>query len=379
MSLRVPPCADTRGIAPSDGRSTGPSVTRRRIPAAVLAATLLLASGSGMAASTCKLGKLAEWTVRTGTPQVIVDGALNGKPTGILLDTGAAYSMVLYSVATELGLALRPYGGVRMFGVGGETNVNAARIDEFRIGDTVRRDWLVVVGGEADTFKGIGFILGEDFLGKVDIEFDLAHHAVRLFVPKDCAGAPLAYWATDGFGAVALDDSSSAHNQIMLTVQVNGRPVLAQLDSGAVTTIMTKVDAARLGVTPETPGVAPVGVGGGLGPRTMQLWNGPFASFSIGDETIRDTTIRFADLWRDATRTSTGGRTRQSVDVMPGMLLGADFLRSHRVLISNSQHRMYFTYAGGPVFSAPTTIGETDDDGNDAPVPGRADNPGAGK
>jgi len=123
------------------------------------------------------------------------------------------------------------------------------------------------------------------------------------------------------------------------------------LDSGAATTIMTKVDAARLGVTPETPGVVEVGVGGGLGPRHMPFWNGPFASFSIGDETIRDTTIRFADLWKGMPHDSTGSRIPQTAAAMPGMLLGADFLRSHRVLISNSQHRMYFTYAGGPVFS----------------------------
>ena len=34
------------------------------------------------------------------------------------------------------------------------------------------------------------------------------------------------------------------------------------------------------------------------------------------------------------------------------MLLGADFLRSHRVLIAHSQQQMYFTYAGGTVFRA---------------------------
>jgi hypothetical protein len=32
------------------------------------------------------------------------------------------------------------------------------------------------------------------------------------------------------------------------------------------------------------------------------------------------------------------------------MLLGADFFLSHHILISNSQHKLYFTYNGGPVF-----------------------------
>jgi hypothetical protein len=36
------------------------------------------------------------------------------------------------------------------------------------------------------------------------------------------------------------------------------------------------------------------------------------------------------------------------------MLLGADFLRSHRVLIAHSQRKMYFTHAGGTVFQVDT-------------------------
>jgi hypothetical protein len=35
------------------------------------------------------------------------------------------------------------------------------------------------------------------------------------------------------------------------------------------------------------------------------------------------------------------------------MLLGADFLRAHRVLVSHSQRKMYFTYLGSPVFAMP--------------------------
>ncbi|MEA1674201.1 hypothetical protein [Nitrospirillum sp. BR 11163] len=35
---------------------------------------------------------------------------------------------------------------------------------------------------------------------------------------------------------------------------------------------------------------------------------------------------------------------------MPDMLLGLDFLRAHRMFVAHSQHRIYFTYVGGPVF-----------------------------
>jgi hypothetical protein len=44
------------------------------------------------------------------------------------------------------------------------------------------------------------------------------------------------------------------------------------------------------------------------------------------------------------------------LDGLPSMLLGVDFLRSHRVLVAHSQRRIYFTHNGGPVFqlSRPT-------------------------
>jgi hypothetical protein len=41
------------------------------------------------------------------------------------------------------------------------------------------------------------------------------------------------------------------------------------------------------------------------------------------------------------------------------MILGGDFFISHHVYLSNSQHRIYFTCSGGPVFDlriAPTAV-----------------------
>jgi hypothetical protein len=34
----------------------------------------------------------------------------------------------------------------------------------------------------------------------------------------------------------------------------------------------------------------------------------------------------------------------------PEVILGTDFLRSHRVLVARSQRKVYFTYVGGTVF-----------------------------
>jgi hypothetical protein len=201
---------------------------------------------------------------------------------------------------------------------------------------------------------------------------------VRLFVAKDCSGVPLAYWATEGIGDVEIDGSASSSDKIIVTVEVNGKPVEALLDSGASRSVLDRNEAARLGVTPQMQGVAQAGSGGGLGERAVVHWTGQFESFAIGNEAIKDTTISFADLWKDATTVETGSHVPKKLFGLPGMLLGVDFLRSHRVLVAHSQHRMYFTYAGGPVFASVDSLG-TKQKGADAerPAPGRASGPGA--
>ena len=73
----------------------------------------------------------------------------------------------------------------------------------------------------------------------------------------------------------------------------------------------------------------------------------------IGTESINHAHIYFGDLYRGQTYTSIGSRLSKSVETAKPMLLGADFLRAHRVLVSHSQHKMYFTYLGGPVFASP--------------------------
>jgi hypothetical protein len=135
-----------------------------------------------------------------------------------------------------------------------------------------------------------------------------------------------------------------------MTVAINGKPVRAELDSGASYSVLSRADAARLGVTPESPGVVAGGCVTGEGKRQIDSWIGLFESFAIGNEIIRNPRIRFADLWQYTTYTETGSRLPARFAGQPDMLLGADFLRAHRVLIARSQRKMYFTHAGGTVF-----------------------------
>lgn len=310
----------------------------------------LVTGMAGPAPARCTLTRLAEWPVTLDRGHLVIDGSVNGRKVGIMLDTGS--DTFLFRSATErLGLAHRAARGRRTFGIGGETYVEETLVDEVRIGEVKRRNWRMPVAGERSFGDNIDLVLGEDFFEQADVEFDLPHGAVRLFRPEGCEGAALGYWAARGAGQVDLEPAYNAGQRIVVPVRINGRPLHALVDSGAGVSTLDKPVAERLGVTPDSSGVEFAGVSGGLGAKPVDTWIAPLQAFTIGDETISDTSIRFADLFGDARYTPTGSHLSVRLQGTPDLLLGADFLRAHRVLVSHSQRRLYFTYEGGPVFA----------------------------
>jgi Aspartyl protease len=331
---------------------------RTPLVASVVIGMASAVGSAGVGASSCKLVKVEEWPVRLQRNRVLVEGAINDHAVNVALDTGAMKTLIFRAAAVRLGVPLSAAND-RMFGVGGETKVDAAWVDEFRVGQAVQKDLRILVAGEHDPGDDIGILLGEDFFQRFDVEFDLAHHAVRLFQPKDCDGVSLAYWAPSGFSEVEIEALDANRPEIVLTVLINGQSLTAKLDSGSALSLLDKVEAEHVGVTPETPGVVASGRSSGMGKNTVDTWIGPFRSFTIGNETIRDTQIRFGDPYKDVTSRFTGSNLSHKIQQWHSMLLGADFLRSHRVLVAHSQRKIFFTYAGGPVFqlNRPSTPG----------------------
>ena len=314
----------------------------------VLALVLLTASAAANAATPahkCKYSRIAEMPVWIQNGKPVTEGSINGRKVGILLDTGSGPSIVHRSTVEKLGLTPVDVAGLRMFGTGGETAARAVLIDEFKFGQAVRKEWRVLVSGEGTLGSNIGVVLGYDFFQNVDVEFDLPGGAVRFFQAEDCDNVALSYWTREPAGQVAIEPGS----QLELTVQLNGKPTRAQLDSGASTSVIESELASQLGVTAKSPGVVPGGCSSGLGRNPIESWIGQFETFAIGHELIRSPRLRFAELWKDINTTAISG-IGKAMEGLPAMLLGADFLRTHRVLIAHSQRKIYFTYAGGTVF-----------------------------
>ena len=323
---------------------------RSRLTGATAVLVLAMVSSMAAARSNCRLEQIDEWPVRQVQNHLIVDGTVNGQRVDVMLGTGAQQTVMLRSAAERLHLHRKWTNGFPMLGIGGQSRLETATVDDIGFGRFAGKGWRLLVPIDQNLGEGFDIVLGDDFFHAVDVEFDLAHNVVRLFRPRDCDGASLAYWAPASATEVAMERVLDARPQIIMEVRINGRPVQALLDSGATVSVLTKHDARAAGVTTDSPGVVAVGKLAGFGENLVDSWTGAFKSFAVGDEMFRDIVIRFADVYENATYATTGSHNPRNLDQDQPMLLGVDFLRAHRVFVAHSQRKIYLTYVRFPVF-----------------------------
>ncbi len=292
------------------------------------------------AAAACTLGKIAELPVIMEDESPLVRAKVNDKEALFLVDSGAFFSLISPGVADELHLprTAAPQMLDEVEGVGGSADVTVATIDTLEVAGVTFRKAEFFVGG-----SGIGVdvagVIGQNVLSFADVEYDLRDGVIRLMRPKDCGERPLAYWdSNQPFSA--LDISRSGRKlHTTASAEVNGVTIKVMFDTGASYSMLTEEAAKRAGIDLKADDVRSTGRINGIGRQTVASWVAPVTSFKIGDEEIRNTRLRIA-------------ATSLSEDT--DMLLGADFFLSHRVYVANSQGKLYFTYAGGPVFNLST-------------------------
>lgn len=280
--------------------------------------------------------------------KITTEGLIDGTPVSLMLDTGSTYTLLTRSEVQKLGLRLSRTNA-RSFGVSGESTVSLAEVPDISIGVAHGKDILITVVDDTSAPFSAGGVVGTDFLFRADIDLSLAEGKLKFFTAKDCETAFLPRW--DGeISQVPMGRGPGEDNRPRITVELNGVKVDALIDSGASMTVVDLRTAARLGITPDSPGVVPGRTASGVGTHPLNSWIAPFASVSIGGETIKNLKLTVADLWGAARRDRNDTRSFEMSEAMPHMLLGADFLQAHHVLFAVSQQQFYFSYLGGKVF-----------------------------
>jgi len=322
---------------------------RRMVIGAALA-VLAMGPAAGAEAA-CKVGKIAELPVVMQRGRPLAHVQVNGRDLQFLVATAQPFSQISPTDAQALNLQVHTlppsinrgrritsYSEIDVRTADGEQRLQVTTARDFRFGgaDFPNFELSVPPAARAGDIDGA---LGQNILGVTDVEYDLGHGAVRLFKVDGCENTAMAYWATDGSASVIEElPQQGTFLHTMAYATVNGQQMRVLLDSGAAHSVLSQAAAARAGILPTSPGVVAAGDVPDLDRGAVHTWIAPVASFQIGDEDIRATRLRVGDF------------DFRGFD----MRLGADFLRSHRVYVSSSQRRIYFTYNGGPVFDLST-------------------------
>ncbi|HTK34963.1 MAG TPA: TonB family protein [Caulobacteraceae bacterium] len=313
---------------------------RGRLIYLILAWLTLSASEARAAAaapSSCTLNKLAEFPVTMVGMRPMISAKINGQEVRLFIDSGAFFSTISADGAKRLGLPLSPAPfGFQISGAGGRETPSIATAKSFEVGPFSFANAEFLTSPRAGLDSGGVGLLGQNLLNAADIEYDLANGVVRLIRPgKGCGKAPRAYWAQT-YSEVEIEPTDNPLSpQIIAKVTVNGHQFRAMFDTGAGMSAMSLLAATRIGVTAQSKGAVSAGNSGGFGPRRFETWTAPVDSFSIGDETVKNTRLRFGDM--ELNRAD--------------MLIGPDFFLSHRIYVAKDQNKIYVTYNGGPVFN----------------------------
>jgi len=314
----------------------------RGLGSCLLAMWLLCGTAAATAdARKCAVQQFAELKVTMIANRPMVDVKINGTPMTFMVDSGAFYSTINTSAAKQLKLPLEPTN-LLLTGVAGSADAYVTHVDTVTLAETPIRKVPFVVASIAGAGAGL---IGQNVLGLADVEYDLPHGVIRLFKPHDCGRASMAYWANGrDVAEIGIEPRDPRNPHTIGRAKLNGEDVRVMFDTGASTSLLSQTAAARAGVKVGDPGVTAGGATGGIGGRLIPSYVGLFENFRLDTEEMRNVRIRFGAL-----RTDTD------------MLLGADFFISHRVYVANSQHRLYLTYEGGPIFSTKAKALERDE------------------
>ena len=259
-----------------------------------------------------------------------VKASLEGQDVALIIDTGAFISTVSRNGARHFGLQPSADAGVTFLrGIGGVTAAPTVTVHGLGLGRGIARSVDLPVATDfprpVDGLPVVG-LFGNDFLSNYDVDVDVPRQHFGLYRATGCDAAMQPF--DPPYFAVPFSEDKG---QVVLRIRLNNRPMAAILDTGASLTLIDRDEALAAGVTLDGLDTDQIRTMDGVDLHRVAVRRHQFGSLEVGDERMNNFHFLVAPV---AT-----GRT----------LLGRDFLRFNRVLISHSRHMVFIQpVAAGP-------------------------------
>ncbi|VXC38389.1 retroviral-like aspartic protease family protein [Massilia sp. 9I] len=306
---------------------------------AVLAALVLSQAAFAQALpGGCRIGEQANIPLTfTDDLRPVAQAAIGSASVPVMLSTAAQESAVFNKKVLErLGIPVRSTTS-RLFAADArnDTGVDILReimiapIKDFSFGPNQGKSGDFPVEDFMDDTFGVR--IGAGVLLKHDLEVALDAGYLKVFQPKGCFREHLAYWDPQAVAVMSMGDPWKRDSRVVFHVRINGQTITALLSTSTPQSYLPKAAAARLGLTPDSPGALREDPLPG-DKADKPVWKLPLPLLTIGALEVKDLDLRLMDL-------------PHSGEIL---VLGADFLHRHRVYIAISQQKIYFSPIATP-------------------------------
>lgn len=248
----------------------------------------------------------------------VIVGTVNNHPFRFKLRSSDSTTTLHRAAVEKLGLQVKQnatnYPGV---------DVGTVFTDNVVAGAVSRKGDFVVLDEQSEFYDGD---LGATMMLRNDLELSFADGYIKQSKPKGCFRSFLASW--DSKATVITFTSDVEHGDLRpwFWVSINGMPIKSTIGTNMRYTMIDAKTAARVGLTHDMPGAREAGEARGWRDKPQKV-SVVTADVAIGGYRDARATVRIVDM--DLTGEA--------------MVLGADFLRANRVLISTGQRKLYIT------------------------------------
>jgi predicted aspartyl protease len=301
---------------------------KRWVSVAIVAMTLMSTTGyAAHGVGVCGTIRLGETTIATLHNAPIITLFANRAAITLLLDTGAQTTVLAPDAAERIG-ARRPRveSSREMQAIAGSLRTREVELQSFTIGGVempLRRVRVAPLYVESAYSVRLDGVLGADTLSSFDIDIDLPGSHLVLYQKQTCAGAAPAW--TGPYSRISAGRSLGDH--LCFPAQLEGRSIVAFIDTGAQFSVISKRAAAALAITDPVLARDPAMTVLGAAAEQLDGRVHRFSQLAIGTEVIRDPEIGVTDL-----RLSDAD-----------LVLGVDFLQSRRVWMSYGSQQIFLS------------------------------------